>query len=79
MVPKPNGDYRLVVDMRKINQFMKLIHFKMEGTPTLKQLMMKNNCAISGSIIQISEDAVRSERRSKSLHTNHEKSDTSKL
>jgi hypothetical protein len=29
------------------NQFMKPIHFKMEGTPTLEQLLMKNDLAIS--------------------------------
>jgi hypothetical protein len=34
LVPKSNRDYRLVVDMQGINQFMKLIHFKMEGTLT---------------------------------------------
>jgi hypothetical protein len=27
----------LVVDMRGVNQFMKLIHFKMEGTPTFDE------------------------------------------
>jgi hypothetical protein len=44
---KPNGDYRLVVDMRSVNKFMKQIHFKMEGTPTLEQLLMKNDYMIS--------------------------------
>jgi hypothetical protein len=42
LVPKSNGDYRLVVDMRGVNQFMKPIYFKMEGTPTLEKLLMKN-------------------------------------
>jgi hypothetical protein len=32
--------------MRGVNQFMKPIHFKMEGTPTLEQLIMKNDHAI---------------------------------
>jgi hypothetical protein len=35
------------VDMRGVNQFMKPIHFKIEGTPTLEQLLMKNDFAIS--------------------------------
>jgi hypothetical protein len=43
LVPKSNRDYKPVVDMQGVNQFMKLIHFKMEGTPTLEQLLMKNN------------------------------------
>jgi hypothetical protein len=47
LVPKSNRDYWLVMDMRGVNQFMKPIHFKMENTPTLKQLLMKNNFAIS--------------------------------
>jgi hypothetical protein len=47
LVPKSNGDYRLVVDMPGVNQFMKPIHFKMEGTPTLEQLLMKNDFTIS--------------------------------
>jgi hypothetical protein len=36
LVPKANGDMRLVIDMRKVNQFMKPIKFKMEGVTTLK-------------------------------------------
>jgi hypothetical protein len=47
LIPKTNGDYQLVVDMRGVNQFMKLIHFKMEGIPTLEQLLMKKDFAIS--------------------------------
>jgi hypothetical protein len=35
LVPKANGDMRLVVDMREVNQFIVQKHFKMEGTPTL--------------------------------------------
>jgi hypothetical protein len=35
---KVNGDMRLVVDMKKVNKFMKLIEFKMKGVTTLKQL-----------------------------------------
>jgi hypothetical protein len=47
LVQKSNGDYWLVIDMQGVNQFMKPIHFKMEGTPTLEQLLMKNDFAIS--------------------------------
>jgi hypothetical protein len=32
LVPKANGDQRLVMDMTKVNKFMKPITFKMEGT-----------------------------------------------
>jgi hypothetical protein len=38
---------RLVIDMRKVNQFMKPIKFKMEGVTTLKQLWERNDYAIS--------------------------------
>jgi hypothetical protein len=47
LVPKPNGDMRLVVDMRLVNQFMREKRFKMEGVSTLKQLWEKNDYAIS--------------------------------
>jgi hypothetical protein len=47
LVPKANGDMRLVIDMRKVNQFMKPIKFKMEGVTTLKQLWERNDYAIS--------------------------------
>jgi hypothetical protein len=40
LIPKPNNDNRLVLDMGRVNEFMKLIHFKMEGTPALEQLMI---------------------------------------
>jgi hypothetical protein len=38
---------RLVVDMREVNQFMVQKHFKMEGTPTLQDLIRRNDFAIS--------------------------------
>jgi hypothetical protein len=47
LVPKSNGNYRLVVDIFQDKKFMKPIHFKIKNTPTLKQLLMKNNFAIS--------------------------------
>jgi hypothetical protein len=46
LVPKANGDMRLV-DIKKINQFMVQKHFKMEGTPTLQDLIRKNDFAIT--------------------------------
>jgi hypothetical protein len=47
LVSKVNGGMRLVIDMRKVNQFMKPIKFKMEGVTTLKQLWERNDYAIS--------------------------------
>jgi hypothetical protein len=47
LVPKANGDMRLVMDMTKVNKFMKPITFKMEGTSTLSILLAKNDYAIS--------------------------------
>jgi hypothetical protein len=38
LVPKANKSMKLVVDMRKINQFMNPLKFKIEGVTTLKQL-----------------------------------------
>jgi hypothetical protein len=36
-----------VVDMRKVNQFSVKRHFKMEGIPTLKDLVAENDYSIS--------------------------------
>jgi hypothetical protein len=47
LVPKNNADMRLVVDTTKINKFMKSIHFKMEGVPTLKTLLEYQDYAIT--------------------------------
>jgi hypothetical protein len=47
LVPKANGDMRLVMDMTKVNRFMKRIKFKMEGVSTLSELLSKNDYAIS--------------------------------
>jgi hypothetical protein len=47
LVPKPNGKWRLVVDMREVNRFMRKRHFKMEGIPTLQDLIMEKDYAIS--------------------------------
>jgi hypothetical protein len=47
LVPKVNGDMRLVMDMTKVNKFMKPITFKMEGISTLSNLLVKNDYAIS--------------------------------
>jgi hypothetical protein len=47
LVPKSNGDMRLVVDMRLVNRLMKHINFKMEGVRTLQQLWEKDDFAIA--------------------------------
>jgi hypothetical protein len=48
LMPPPHSDkVRLVVDMRKINQLGIKRHFKMEGIPTLKDLITKKDYSIS--------------------------------
>jgi hypothetical protein len=47
LVPKENSDMLLVMDMTKVNWFMKRIKFKMEGVSTLSELLSKNDYAIS--------------------------------
>jgi hypothetical protein len=47
LVPKVNGDQRLVMDMTKVNKFMKPISFKMEGISTLSNLLTRNDYATS--------------------------------
>jgi hypothetical protein len=48
LVPRPHSDkVRLVVDMRKLNLLCEKRHFKMEGIPTLKDLIAPKDYAIS--------------------------------
>jgi hypothetical protein len=47
LVKEENGKYRLVIDTRGVNRWMKKIHFKMEGIPTLINLWEINDYAIS--------------------------------
>jgi hypothetical protein len=47
LVPKPGGKFRLETDCTKVNRFMKHTHFKMEGVPTLKDIIEKNEYSIT--------------------------------
>jgi hypothetical protein len=47
LVPKANGKMRLVTDMRVVNSYMRKIHFKMENTITVEELMKENDFAIT--------------------------------
>ena len=38
-VPKKTGDYRLILDLSDLNCFLKKVHFKMEGLPTIASLI----------------------------------------
>jgi hypothetical protein len=47
LVPKAGGDMRLVIDMRAVNKFMKHTHFKMEGIPTVRDILERQDYGIS--------------------------------
>ena len=38
-VPKKTGDYRLILDLSDLNCFLKKVHFKMEGLPSIASLI----------------------------------------
>jgi hypothetical protein len=40
--PKKDGTYRLILNLKKLNNFVKYHHFKMETIHTATQLMKKN-------------------------------------
>ena len=42
-VPKGDGSWRPIIDLRELNQFITPHHFKMEGIRTLKGLIQKND------------------------------------
>lgn len=43
LVPKPNGDYRFVLNLKKLNTFVSLSHFKMENFKSVKDIITKNS------------------------------------
>ena len=43
MIPKKNGEQRLIINLRKLNKVVKKQHFKMEGTHLLRDLLMKED------------------------------------
>lgn len=42
LVPKPDGSNRLILNLKKLNTFVKKEHFKMEDTRTVKKLISRN-------------------------------------
>ena len=43
VVPKKDGGQRPVINLKYLNRYVKLEHFKMEGLHTIKTLLQKNN------------------------------------
>jgi hypothetical protein len=39
LIPKKNGKIRPIIDLRRLNQFVKYYHFKMEGIELVKSLV----------------------------------------
>jgi hypothetical protein len=85
LVPKQNGKILMVIDTRKLNAQMKLIHFKLEGVLTLIRLIKcVQSCSspssdaasvrsmLEGRVLQVRRDALWSERRPKSIFKNNE-------
>ncbi|KAG8583453.1 hypothetical protein GDO81_008420 [Engystomops pustulosus] len=42
MIKKPNGSYRLIINLKKLNRFIKYKHFKMESIKSATPLIGKN-------------------------------------
>lgn len=42
LMPKPNGSCRLILNLKKLNQFIEKVHFKFEDIRTVKDLMHKD-------------------------------------
>lgn len=42
VVPKPDGTHRLIINLKKLNEFIEVKHFKMEDTRVASNLMYRN-------------------------------------
>jgi ribonuclease HI len=47
LVPKRGGEYRKVLNCRRINSLMEGVHFKMEDVRTVRELLLPNDFAVS--------------------------------
>jgi ribonuclease HI len=47
LVPKKGGEFRKVLNCRRINSLMQGVHFKMEDIKTVKELLLPNDFAVS--------------------------------
>lgn len=47
LVPKPNGTFRLILNLKKLNEFIETEHFKLEDLKTVTQIMNKDDFFIS--------------------------------
>mgnify|MGYP003345937601 CR=1 FL=1 len=43
VIPKANGGFRPVINLKPVNKFIRHIHFKMEGLSLLKELVRKGD------------------------------------
>ena len=45
--PKPNGEYRMILNLKKFNEFVPYHHFKMDTFEIALKLINKNTCMAS--------------------------------
>ncbi|CAG8708116.1 11305_t:CDS:2, partial [Funneliformis mosseae] len=43
IIPKKTGDFRAIIDLRKLNQYVKYKHFKLEGLDIVKSLVRRGD------------------------------------
>ena len=46
-VQKPSGDFRMIIDLKNLNNFVNKIHFRMENKETIQNLLAKNDYMVS--------------------------------
>jgi ribonuclease HI len=47
LIPKKNGKIRPIIDLRRLNQFVKYYHFKMEGIELVKSLVRRGDFMVT--------------------------------
>ena len=54
LVPKKNGSMRPVINLKALNQWVETPHFKMEGLPTLRDLLRQGDWLVK---VDLKDDA----------------------
>lgn len=50
LVPKPDGTHRLIINLKKLNEFVSLEHFKIKDTKVITQILSPDDFMITPNL-----------------------------